>query len=196
MRTTMGSLQSCYAFSNLPHRFIEKEHPSNIEIGTGAYLVGKPGTGKTWAAVTMAKRLIDGTYEFDDRIGVYRVASVKFTTSNGLMDAYKATYNDGTMQTEEEVTSRFAKCDLLVIDDLGKEKPTDWAISRLFEIVNARYERMRPIVVTTQYEKGKLTERLARNGDVDTATAIVSRLCETCRTVRFDGEDKRLAKAL
>lgn len=196
MRTTYSTIQKCYEYSKLPARFIEPEHPSEIEVGSGLYLFGRPGTGKTWAAVTAAKRLIDSTYSLVEATGAYRVASVKFTTSNGLLSEYRSTYSDGTEQTEDAVTGKLAKCDLLVIDDLGKEPATEWAVSKLFDVVNARYESMLPIIVTSQYDKKRLAERISRNGDVESAHAIVSRLCEMCRTIDFGDKDRRVCANL
>ena len=82
---------------------------------------------------------------------------------------------------------------LLVIDDFGKEPPTDWALSQLFRVVNARYEALKPVVVTTQFSRPALIERLSKNGDEQTAVAIVSRLFEMCRKVELAGSDRRLS---
>lgn len=192
MRTTTSSLQGCYEYSGLPPRFIADRYDDLPEIGDGVFLTGRPGTHKTLKAVGMAKRLIDSTYRKDERMGCYRVASVRFLTVNGLLDAYRATYSDGTPSTEEEVTRRFASCDLLVIDDLGKEVPTEWAVSKLFDVVNARYERALPIVVTSQLDQAELIAHMEKGGS-ETAVAIVSRLCEMCRTVKTEGPDRRMS---
>ena len=49
--------------------------------------------------------------------------------------------------------SRLSRVGCLVLDDLGKESPTDWTLGQVFRVVNDRYENMRPVVVTTQYGK-------------------------------------------
>ena len=52
---------------------------------------------------------------------------------------------------------------------------------------------MLPTAVTTQYRPSQLIERLAKNGDHDTAIAIVSRLRQDCRVVEMTGGDRRLS---
>lgn len=147
--------------------------------GIGLYICGRVGTGKTHLASAVARRLV-----LDGKM------TVRMMTTVDVMDAFKATF--GGSGSEREVAARLGKVDVLVLDDLGKEPPTDWTLSRLFQIVNSRYEAMRPIVVTTQFSRSALIKRLAKNGDEETAIAIVSRLCETSRTVVLDGADRRV----
>ena len=89
--------------------------------------------------------------------------------------------------------NRLAHCQLLVIDDLGKEAPTEWTLGQVFRVINTRYENLKPVVVTTQFGKSDLIRRLARHGDAETAVAIVSRLAEMCQKVEIDGNDRRLS---
>lgn len=76
--------------------------------------------------------------------------------------------------------SRFASCDVLIIDDLGKENANSWVMTTLFQIVNDRYEAMRPTIVTTQYSPEELCRRMSRSGERESAIAITERLKETC----------------
>lgn len=176
-----------YAKAGIKPRFIEAESPmakdvySLVRQGTGAYLFGNVGTGKTHLASAVARMAVD------DKM------SVKVTDTLSIMAALKATYHgDGT---EDGVIHSLSHCKLLVIDDLGKESPTDWTLSQLFRVVNERYEQMRPIIVTTQFSRPELIERLAKNGDEETAVAIVSRLFEMCELINMTGEDRRLSHA-
>lgn len=61
----------------------------------------------------------------------------------------------------------YSSVDLLVIDDLGKEKPTEWVLEKLFLIVNNRYNNYLPIVITTNYNRNQLTY-LANSGRIYT----------------------------
>ena len=100
-----------------------------------------------------------------------------------LLSEWKATYNGGG-EDEDDVTRRYGDADLLVLDDMGKGAPTAWALERLFQIVNRRYDNLRPTVVTTQYDAPDLGRRLAEMGDRETARAIVRRLtCDDTRRV-------------
>lgn len=166
-------------------RYRAATHPDDglweeVRDGRSLYICGRVGTGKTHLASAIARRLV-----LDGKM------TVRMMTTVDVMDAFKATF--GGSGSEREVAARLAKFDVLVLDDLGKEPPTDWTLSRLFQIVNARYEAMRPVVVTTQFARSALINRLAKNGDEETAIAIVSRLCETSRTVALEGMDRRVS---
>ena len=86
-------------------------------------------------------------------------------------------------------TDELARCRVLVLDDLGKEAPTAYACERLFDIVNERYNALLPVIVTSNYTRGEIAQRLVE-GDV--GRSIASRLCEMTRRVHVDGEDRRL----
>lgn len=143
----------------------------------GAYLVGGVGVGKTHRAAQMALGAMG------------EGATVRFMAGGEFLRRLRDSFDgDGT---EGGIIGSLSTCDLLVLDDLGKEKPTEWAVSMLYQLVDARYNEDRPIVVTSQYERDQLLERFAM-GDPDTAEAIVSRLFEMCPRTRIEGRDRRL----
>ena len=51
---------------------------------------------------------------------------------------------------------------MLIIDDLGKERPSEWTLEKLFTIINNRYENNLPVIITTNYNRDKLRERLCK----------------------------------
>ncbi len=176
--------RAAYERAGIKPRFIGAESPMAARIlegvrdGIGAYICGPVGTGKTHLASAVARMAVD------EGMGV------KVTDMLGILAALKATYGgDGT---EDGVLRVLSRCRLLIIDDLGKEAPTEWTLGQVFRVVNDRYERMMPVIVTTQFGKSDLIRRLARHGDAETAVAIVSRLSEMCRKVELGGEDRRL----
>lgn len=119
--------------------------------GNGLYITGRVGSGKTYAASALARAL------------VYQGASVVMTTTLDMLDSIQATYGRGAGQAGG--VGRFAGCDLLILDDLGKENGSSWALTTIFQVVNARYQDMRPIVVTSQYPPAALARRLGRAGN-------------------------------
>jgi DNA replication protein DnaC len=97
-------------------------------------------------------------------------------------------YEDG----EEVETARLQNCELLVIDDLGKEQCTKWSVAKLYEILNDRYENNKPVIITTNYSQDELTRRLTPDGgDSKTAGSMVSRLKETAIIMPMVWEDWR-----
>ena len=145
--------------------------------GGGLYIHGRVGSGKTHAASALARAL------------VYAGASVVMTTTLDMLDSIQATYGRGASASGG--VGRFAGCDLLILDDLGKENGSGWALTTVFQVVNARYEDMRPLVVTSQYAPVALGRRLGRAGERESAEAIASRLAEMCAPVPLPDLDRR-----
>jgi DNA replication protein DnaC len=149
-------------------------------VGRGIFFSGNTGTGKTHLAAAICLELVKHDYQ------------PVFGTLIALLDKIRFTYNEEYINhSEERILDQYVNCDLLVIDDLGKERATEWAIEKLYYIVNARYEKNLPIVITSNYEIRKLIERLTIKNNIEAAEAIVSRLCEMCIGVRMNGEDHR-----
>lgn len=144
--------------------------------GAGLYIHGGVGAGKTHAASAMARLFAEAGYD------------VAFTTAKGMLERVKATFDEGGT---EAAVARYAKCDVLVLDDLGKEDATEWSVGTVFSVLDARYEDMRPTIVTSNYAPGALADRLARRGERVTAEAIASRISQTCRPVYLGGRDRR-----
>lgn len=162
-------------------RFENAEHPlapecaAEMRNGRNLYIFGEVGTLKTHLASATA------------RILVQQGCNVKFSAMWKVLDAVKAGFRDSY-----DPLPAYQSCKFLILDDFGKESPTDFALERMFALIDERSARMLPTAVTTQYKPGRLIERLAKNGDKDTAIAIVSRLRQDCRTVELGGRDRRL----
>ncbi len=127
--------------------------------GAGLYIHGGVGAGKTHSASAMARLFAEAGYD------------VAFTTAKGMLERVKATFDEGGT---EAAVARYAKCDVLVLDDLGKEDATEWSVGTVFSVLDARYEDMRPTIVTSNYAPGALADRLARRGERVTAEAIAA----------------------
>jgi DNA replication protein DnaC len=162
---------------------VVREYAENFaehkERGDGLYLSGGFGTGKTHLAAAICHEVIKQGYQ------------PIFGTMITLLERIKATYNSGAAEkTEWQIIDHYINCDLLIIDDLGKERPTGWALEKLYGIINARYEDCRPIVITANYGISQIEKRLAGD-NAETAGAIVSRLYEMCRGVSLTWGDVR-----
>lgn len=149
------------------------------EKGEGLYFVGGYGTGKTHFAAAISLYLI--------KQGI----PVIFKTLIDLLAEIRKTFDDNSNVNEFEVLELYKTVDLLVIDDLGKESPTEWSLAMLYAILNERYEACLPTIITTNYNDAELIRRLSVRGDRTTAEAIVSRLHEVCYSVEMYWEDWR-----
>lgn len=145
--------------------------------GRNVFVFGEVGTHKTTLASATARVLVE------------RGEDVRFTAMWKVLDEIKEGFRGGTNPLPGYQRVRF-----LFLDDLGKESPTDYALERIFALVDERNACLLPTCVTTQYRPSRLIARLAKNGDADTAKAIVSRLRQDCRTVELTGPDGRIRK--
>ena len=150
-----------------------------VKEGCGVYLHGGNGTGKTTAAWAVASALASEGW----RVEITTLAQIK----SDLHDTYS------TAETQQALFGRLTRCDLLVLDDVGKEVPSEATGELLYRIVNDRYERRRNVVITSNFSRGELASRLAQGCDQSTAKAIASRLAEMTVSIEMDGPDGRRA---
>ncbi|MCD8239378.1 MAG: ATP-binding protein [Clostridiales bacterium] len=166
---------------------IAKEYADNfashLENGTGLYIEGTNGTGKTHLAAAIAMQLMTEQ----------KIPCICKTANDLLMDIKSAFDKEGV--NEQEVLKVYKDVPLLIIDDLGKEQCTDWSVSTLYSIINDRYESMLPTIVTTNYNSDDLVKVLTPKGyDNYKATAMVSRLREVSCVLTMAWSDYRTAR--
>lgn len=140
----------------------------------GLMLSGSPGTGKTHLAAAVNCYLTAQFYP------------VVYGNITNIISSFKQSYGGRTM-TEFELLAELDKPKLLIIDDLGKENPTQNTVSLIYQIVNRRYERGGLLMVTTNLTSNEMRQRLGE--------ALVSRLAEMCRPFTLIGQDRRLLRA-
>ena len=148
--------------------------------GIGILFIGNYGTGKTHLACSIAIELMN------------KGIPVIYGTSISLLGKLKETYNGEYGSSEWNLLDLYSNVDLLIIDDLGKERPSEWVLEKLYYIINQRYENLKPIIITSNFNiNEELVNRLSVNNNSSTAEAIVSRLNEMCTGVSVQGEDYR-----
>lgn len=152
----------------------------------GLFITGPKGTGKTHLVAAIANKLMN------QRIPVICMTMID------LLERIKSTYTDarqrfGSYYDAADVLDAYTAVSLLIIDDLGKEQATEWAIAKIYAIINARYEALMPTIITTNYSEAELIKRLTpkETGDPTTADAAIDRLREMCGVIVTTGESWR-----
>lgn len=91
----------------------------------------------------------------------------------------------GSAEREDQVIDHYANVRLLVIDDFGKERLSQWSLPIIWQVIDRRYGDMRPTVFTSQYDRKGLSRRFAEGGgDAEMSQAIVRRMLDGAALVR------------
>lgn len=152
----------------------------------GLFFYGIPGTGKTFLTSIVTKEFL--------KLG----KSVIFGDVPTLLRILRDTFDNPNINLAD-LMRNLVTVDLLVLDDLGAERPTSWGVEQLHSIVDQRYNsENKPIIVTSNYRLSEIGERLNHPKDDNvrlpnvTGDRIVSRLAEMCRRIEIKGKDRRL----
>lgn len=160
--------------------FFVRKFMQDYEPGTRGFLLwGRPGTGKTHIVCAVARYLI-----------LEKGYSVRFVDFFQLLSDLKAGYGEG--RSEAELINPLVEPDVLIIDELGKGRATEWEISILDQLVSRRYNSGKTVIATSN-----LNPDVVENGDGRPSLAdrvderIYSRLCDLCDFIQVQGEDYR-----
>lgn len=139
----------------------------------GLLFYGGVGTGKTFAAACIANHLLN------QRIPVIMTSFVKLLESM-----------QGFSEDDSALIARLNRAKLLIIDDLGAERSTNYALEKVYDIVDSRYRAKLPIILTTNLSMTELKE----STDIR-YTRIYDRIFEMCYPMQFKGQSWRKVEA-
>lgn len=148
-------------------------------VSQGLLLTGPVGVGKTHLAVSILKELIET-----------KNCDCLFYDFNALLKEIQDSYDPATRASEMEILSPIINIDLLVLDELGASKPTDWVRDTLGHIINSRYNNNKITIFTTNYLDERINDRDETLED-RIGVRTRSRLYEMCQTVLINGDDFR-----
>jgi DNA replication protein DnaC len=169
-------------------RFAQEYDPRD---GTGLLLIGKIGTGKTHLAVGIIKELI-----------LNKGIPCLFYDYRELLKEIQNSYNAAVQTTELDVLRPVFETDVLVLDELGAVRPTEWVWDTVSLILNSRYNDNRTTIITTNFDDQPAASaagpvsiaRAAARGETlgdRIGERMRSRLHEMCRVITLDGADFR-----
>lgn len=165
------------------------------DVQGSIFVYGPRGTGKTHYLCAVMKEFLIQKIEIEyedpegDALLYGKIRAVEsppaiFLPVPELMLLFKQSYSSHRHETETEILDRLAARELLVLDDLGAERVSDWSIQMLYLLIDRRYRRMKKTLISSNLSPAEIAEKLDDR--------IASRLSEMCEMVRFEGEDRRM----
>ncbi len=181
-----GQADQSLAAAYLMARQFVSGYPVTTE-GRGLLLTGSVGVGKTHLAVGIVHALIAEK-------GVHAL----FCDYRELLKRIQESYNPQVASTELQILTPIFEAEVLILDELGAQKPTDWVWDTVALILNTRYNDKRTTLITTNYPNAPAA--LARSADKVIREETLgdrigermrSRLAEMCVEVEMRGNDLR-----
>ncbi len=136
-------------------------------------LMGKVGTGKTHLAIAAVNHLINEC-----------MVKAIYRTVGTLIGEIRATFNDRSGESEAHILREVIGADLLVLDEVGATKQSEFELATLFSIINGRYEQCRPTIIVSNLSPAELNDAIGAR--------CVDRIRENgCIGVAFEWESQR-----
>ena len=148
--------------------------------GRGLLLMGPCGVGKTHLAVAALIEIINSS----------KNGRLLFSNFQDLIQEIQASFDSDQVQSKSEILRPLLEADLLVLDELGSQKPTTFVQDILYYVINTRYNEERATIFTTNYvdepadaKEENLSQRIGNR--------LRSRLYEMAPMVKMSGRDHR-----
>lgn len=155
------------------------EFGEKLLSGDGLIIGGLAGVGKTHMSICIGNFIIDNGF------------TCKFTSTTRIVR-----YLQGHFNEQDKYFEYLSKFDLLIIDDLGIERGTDFMVESVSDIINMRYEAKKPMVITTNVDLYNVSKRLECHDEsqgMKIATSrIFSRIFEVCLPVMMRGPKRKI----
>lgn len=156
-------------------RFVD-EYPL---VDVGLLFLGRCGVGKTHLAVAAIKELIN------------KGIPALFYDFRDLLKEIQDSYNPNTRTSELAILSAIFEADVLVLDELGASKPTEWVQETMTHIINKRYNDKKITIFTSNYLDIPIGSAYDETLTDRVGVRLRSRLHEMCRLVMIEGDDYR-----
>ena len=150
-------------------RYVEQWKKVKAE-NLGLLLWGDVGTGKSFVAACIANALLD------------QGIPVLMTNFSKILNQMGAMYSEERYR----YIASFSNYSLLILDDLGIERSTEYALEQVYAVIDERYKSGLPVIITTNLKIAEI-----RNPQDVVYARIYSRILEMCTPVRISGEDRR-----
>jgi DNA replication protein DnaC len=168
-----GNLSQLRAF-NYAHTFV-RDYPI---VDRGILFMGSVGVGKTHLSAGILRGLIE------------KGISGRFYEYRSLLKEIQNSYNPNTNTTEMSILAPLFEYEVIVLDELGAARPSEWVQDTIGLIINGRYNEKKLTILTTNYLDESQSSADETLGD-RIGVRLRSRLYQMCKTIMVEGEDYR-----
>jgi DNA replication protein DnaC len=151
------------------------EYPA---VERGLLFTGPVGTGKTHLSAAILRGLVE------------KGVPCLFYEFGALLKEIQNSYNPVSQASELKVLAPVYETEVLVLDELGASKPTDWVRDTMMQVIGTRYNERKLTIFTTNYPDAR-RQPAEETLEDRVGVRLRSRLYEMCRTVTVEGEDYR-----
>ena len=178
------NIQSVLQKTGVPKRFLNpKSNIAKLDLRRGYYFHGPVGTGKTDMAVSVLKNIIlntepvfeYGVYKLPENLAIFTSVPVMLLD---IRSAFKSENAD-----ESALIKKYVKPEVLVMDDLGTEKASEWVMQTLYVIINSRYEEEKQTLITSNNSLEEIRKNLNDK--------MASRITAMTEIIELKGIDRR-----
>lgn len=154
------------------------------------FITGGVGVGKTYLSAAMLREYIEdmpvGKLQGEYHIVKPRALPIFANVTELLLDI-RSSFSQDSTEDERELINRYADTPFLVLDDLGIEKTSEWALQTLYMIINRRCtDTTKRTIITSNLTLELIAEKLDER--------ISSRIKGMCKVLEMQGNDRRLKR--
>ena len=191
-----GESRKAVEVMNIPKRYrgktlldnpIHKKAAEHILLCKSLFLTGTAGTGKTHLALALMSEWLAESFIIEDGSIYPTKGKPFFLPATELLLEIKQSWSEregGRIASEKDILDKYTKVPLLVIDDLGAEKTSEWSRQVLYLLIDRRYRDMSQTIITSNLTHQELAEQLDDR--------IASRVCEMGVVIDMGKTDHRL----
>jgi len=140
--------------------------------GFGFFFWGNIGAGKTHSAAALANHLMQE-----------KLVEVLFLNMPATVTRVKKTFDSPVNNEDKKIFDRMKDVELLIIDDLGVEKLSDWLSDQIYQIIDHRWQNNKPMILTSNQSLEDLGNHYKAQ--------VISRIWGCCKSIKFTEEDRR-----
>ena len=150
------------------------------------FITGDCGTGKTHFGIGLLLESYADNFYFNEEMDKvdFKHSKPRFLSAVEFFLELKASFNASSLEDEKSVLEKYARPHVLLIDDVGAEKITDWSRQMFYTLIDRRYVNMRPTIITSNLNMNEFAEKFDDR--------VASRIADKGEVITLKGKDRRI----